>query len=384
MTPAFAAGTALLAAGLGHLLYTYLGYPWIISLLPERSPRPGPSVAPRLVSVIIAARARHNGVARKVGSLLRTIRLPCEIVVVVDGPAAEFSAELAKLAALDDRRIKVSVLPKGRGKAAALNHAVAIASGEVLVFTDVRQEVAAGAVERLAARLGSPDVGAVSGSLTISTSLGSEGLYERYWRFERWLRSREADWDSSVGVTGALYALKRELWRPLPHGLLLDDVWVPCQVVRAGKRVAFDSLALTTDVASPSDATELARKIRTLTGNYQLIAWMPTLLVPWKNRMWWQFISHKVLRLLTPHAAVCVLAGGTLMLAGWAGVIAMLGALGLVLTAVARPNQAVAPRGRGLRGTVRSALALLVALIMAALNATRGRWDVWTEPAPRS
>ena len=371
-------GVALLAAGFAQLLYTYVGYPWLISWLPPRPPRPGPSVGPRLVSVVIAARARRKGVAHKVKSLLRTIRLPCEIVVVMDGPDAAVSSEVADLAALRDERIKVSVLPDRRGKAAALNHGVALAAGDMLVFMDVRQVVAAGAVERLAATLRSPDVGAVSGSLTMASAAKSEGLYERYWRFERWLRAREAAWDSSVGVTGALYALKRELWRPLPPGLLLDDVWVPFQVVRAGMRVAFDALATTTDVASHSDATELARKIRTLTGNYQLLAWMPALLVPWKNRIWWQFISHKVLRLLTPLAAACVLAGAVLLSGRWFGVLVLFGTLGLVVAA-ARSSKAGAP-GRGVWGTVRSGLALFVALIMAALNAARGRWDVWTDP----
>src|SRR6266550_24644 len=329
--------------------------------------------------VVVAARARRKGVAHKVKSLLRTIRLPCEIVVVLDGPDAEVSSEVGELVALRDKRINVSVLPSRRGKAAALNHAVAIAAGDVLIFTDVRQEVAAGAVERLVANLASPDVGAVSGSLAISSASGSEGLYERYWRFERWLRSREAAWDSSVGVTGALYALRRELWSPLPHGLLLDDVWVPFQVVRAGFRVVSDSLAVTIDVPSPSDATELDRKIRTLTGNYQLIAWMPTVLIPWKNRIWWQFISHKVLRLLTPFAAASVLTGAVLMSRGWAGLI-VLAALGLTVSVVARRGEALGAPGRGFRGTLRSGLALFAALMMAALNAARGRWDVWTDP----
>jgi len=380
VTLGFVVGAALVGLGLAHLVYTYVGYPWIMSWLPERPPRPGLSVPPRLISVVIAARARRKGVAHKVKSLLRTIRLPCEIVVVLDGPDAEVSSEVGELVALRDERIKVSVLPDRRGKAAALNHAVAIAAGDVLVFTDVRQEVAAGAVERLVANLASPDVGAVSGSLAISSASGSEGLYERYWRFERWLRSREAAWDSSVGVSGALYALRRELWSPLPHGLLLDDVWVPFQVVRAGFRVVFDSLAVTIDVPSPSDATELDRKIRTLTGNYQLIAWMPTILIPWKNRIWWQFISHKVLRLLTPFAAASVLIGVVLMSGGWAGLIALLAALGLTVSVVARPSEAPGAPGRGFRGTVRSGLALLAALMMAALNAARGRWDVWTDP----
>ena len=379
MTGEFAVGVALVGSGAAHLLYTYVGYPWIISLLPVRPPgppRPGTRVEPRLVSVVIAARAGEQGITRKVNDLLRTIRLPCEVVVVVDGPDA---AVTTALRALRDQRVKVEVVRERCGKAAALNQAVALSAGDILVFTDVRQEVASEAVERLVADLASPDVGAVSGCLAIAATPGSEGLYERYWRFERWLRSREAAWDSTVGVTGALYALKRELWQPLPQGLLLDDVWVPMQVVRAGKRVGFDSLAVTTDVRSHSDAMELARKVRTLTGNYQLIAWMPSLLHPGQNRIWWQFVSHKVLRLVTPLAACGVLAGALLLSGRWGAIAAALGALVLALAWVMRSGKAGAP-GTGVRGTVRSGLALFAALILAALNAARGRWDVWADP----
>jgi hypothetical protein len=314
-------------------------------------------------------------VADKVSELLRTVSLDYEVVVVLDGldPAA-----VAALTALADDRVKVRALERPQGKAAALNWAVAMARGDVLVFTDVRQRVAQGAVEHLVAELASPDVGVVSGSLAISPSGGSDSLYERYWRFERWLRIREAAWDSAVGVSGALYALKRELWSPLPPGLLLDDLWVPLQAVRAGKRVGFAPLAVATDVRSGSDATELARKVRTLTGNYQLIAWMPWVLHPGKNRVWWQFISHKVLRLLTPLAVCCVLGGLLLVLGPWAGVV---GVAGVALPWLVRPVWASAVPGGGLLRIARSGVVLLAALVVAALNAARGRWDVWSDPA---
>lgn len=377
MTLPFVVGVALVGLGLAHLLYTYAGYPLIIGLLPARAPQPGVDAGPQLVSVVIAARAGEPGITRKVRDLLRTICLPCEIIVVLDGPDAHVSAELS---GYGEQRLKIAIVEGRLGKAASLNRGAALSSGAVLVFTDVRQEVAVGAVERLVEALASPDVGAVSGSLAITIAAGSEGLYERYWRFERWLRMREAAWDSTVGVTGALYALKRELWRPLPQGLLLDDVWVPFQVVRAGKRVAFEPLAVVTDVRTRSDATELARKVRTLTGNYQLIAWMPSLLHLGQNRIWWQFISHKVLRLFTPLALVCSLGGALLLLGRFALIVAALGTVGLVLAMVPTRSRTAGPPGTGVLGTARSALALCAALIVAALNAARGRWDVWADP----
>jgi hypothetical protein len=370
-----AAGGLLVGLGALHCAYTYVAYPWIVSLLPARPTQPQAGPAPRLVSIVIAAREPGGAVADKVSELLRTVSLDYEVVVVLDGldPAA-----VAALTALADDRVKVRALERPQGKAAALNWAVAMARGDVLVFTDVRQRVAQGAVEHLVAELASPDVGVVSGSLAISPSGGSDSLYERYWRFERWLRIREAAWDSAVGVSGALYALKRELWSPLPPGLLLDDLWVPLQAVRAGKRVGFAPLAVATDVRSGSDATELARKVRTLTGNYQLIAWMPWVLHPGKNRVWWQFISHKVLRLLTPLAVCCVLGGLLLVLGPWAGVV---GVAGVALPWLVRPVWASAVPGGGLLRIARSGVVLLAALVVAALNAARGRWDVWSDPA---
>jgi len=280
------------------------------------------------------------------------------------------------LEAIDDDRLRVVTVPPDSGKAVALNHGVAMARGDVLVFTDVRQEIQPGSIEDLIRSLASPEVGAVAGSLVLSAGSRREGLYERYWRFERDLRAQEAAWDSAIGVSGALYALKRELWQPLPPGLILDDVWVPFQVIRAGKRVAFSQQATATDQGAGSDAGELARKVRTLTGNYQLLAWMPWLLSPWRNRVWWQFVSHKVMRLLTPLALACVVVGVVVMLPLAAALtIAAL----VVLVFIARPwrQSASGGPGVGVRGGFRSAGVLLVALVMAAFNAVRGRWDVW-------
>src|SRR2546430_5963416 len=118
-----------------------------------------------------------------------------------------------------DDRIKVRALQRPQGKAAALNHAVAMAGGDVLVFTDVRQRVARGAVEHLVGDLASPDVGVVSGSLTISSSGGSHGLYERYWRRPGQLRMRQAACGHAVAVSQWLDGLKPDLWSPLPPRL---------------------------------------------------------------------------------------------------------------------------------------------------------------------
>ena len=169
MTDATAAGGLLLGLGALHGAYTYVAYPWIVSLLPARLARPGAGPGPRLISILIAARDPGGAVAEKVAELLEAVPLESEVVIVLDGPDPAAGAALAALA---DDRVKVRVLERPQGKAAALNCAVAMSRGDVLVFTDVRQRVAQGAVEHLVTALASPDVGVVSGSLAIASCSG--------------------------------------------------------------------------------------------------------------------------------------------------------------------------------------------------------------------
>jgi len=376
MTDPVAAGTVLVGLGAAHLLYTYVAYPWIVGRLSVRPARPAAAAAPRLVSIVVAVRDAGGEVAKKVRDLLQTVHLDREIVVVLDGPDPAAKAEMSSLLG---ERVRLIALPTRVGKAAALNHAVAAARGEVLIFTDVRQQVSPGAVERLVLALGSPDVGAVSGLMEVASQPDRRGLLDLYWRHEQRLREREAAHDSMVGVLGALYGMKRELWRPLPEGLLLDDVWVPMQVVKAGKRVGFDPLAIAIDAPMGSDTCELVRRVRTLTGNYQLLAWMPWLLNPRKNRIWWEFLSHKVFRLATPLTSGLI-AAGALLLAGRSAAWLAGGAGAAMLLVWSIPVLPAGFPGAKLLRVLRSGLVLHVALILALINALRRRWDVWHEP----
>jgi poly-beta-1,6-N-acetyl-D-glucosamine synthase len=99
-----------------------------------------------------------------------------------------------------------------------------------------------------------------------------------YWRIEKKIRELESASGSVVGATGAIYCARRELLDPLPEGTILDDVLLPMQVVRKGARVIFDSRARAWDVAGPRGSREFSRKVRTLSGNYQLLQLAPWLL----------------------------------------------------------------------------------------------------------
>ena len=141
-----------------------------------------------------------------------------------------------------------------------------------------------------------------------------------YWRYEKALRRLESLVHSTVGLTGSIAAVRRELFRPIPPGVVLDDVYWPLRVVMEGRRVVFDGRAHAFDRLPDAVRSEFRRKVRTLAGVFQLVAHLPEALLPWRNPVWFAWLSHKLLRLVVPWAwiASMVLAaalGGRIYLA---------------------------------------------------------------------
>ncbi len=305
--------------------YVYAGYPLLLALRARAAGRPphkrrlddtGPWPA---ISIIVAARNEGARLPVRVENLLE---LPYsgrrEVIVVSDGSTDGTAASLARFAG----RITLVEIAPG-GKPAALNAAVEAATGEILVFGDARQTFSADALRHLAANFADPKVGGATGELVLDCEEAGDGNAESsigegvglYWRYEKWLRRNESLVWSTLGATGAIYALRRDLWRPLPSETLLDDVLAPMRAVLGGRRIVFDEGARAYDRVAPDAAAESRRKTRTLAGNYQILALEPRLLLPIVNPVWWQYASHKIGRLLVPWALLAALVASAFLVA---------------------------------------------------------------------
>jgi len=283
------------------LAYIFAGYPLGILGLSRLLPRRVCKLS--LTPTVTVVMAVHDGASLIQAKLANILELDypeerLDIVVVCDGCRDDTAALGRQFSGL---RVSVLEFAERRGKAACLNDAVSAASGELLLMTDVRQQLDPQALRELVANLSDPGVGAVSGELRLrDMNTGFAQGMDAYWRYETMIRKAESRSGSTVGVTGALYAIRRDLFQSLPPGTVLDDVLVPMNVVAAGYRVIFEPLALAWDRPSQQPTEERMRKIRTLAGNYQLVQLAPWLLTPSRNPIWWRFLSHKLLRLLAP------------------------------------------------------------------------------------
>ena len=362
------------------LLVPWVLYPAVMRVLGAlfhgRAASQGNRTSP-LVSIVIATRELPEAIAARISNCLASNYPPdrLEVVVVVDPtgpPASLFSALIA------DPRVTVIQAGGTGGKATSLNTGMTVARGEIVVLTDTHQQFVPDAVRELVSSLeADATFGAVSGSLEIPATGRWNSPLGWYWKLERRLREDEATIHSSVGVSGSVYAIRRERWVPLAPGLLLDDLYVPMRVVLAGYRVGFARHAVAYDLRETSPQQEYQRKVRTLTGNLQLMAWLPEVLLPFRNPIWLQFVCHKILRLLTPYALMGLTLWATVRATS---VLAPSGKLGLLAGVLALVLWLGLERGR-LAKEVRLVLAWLVLLqtapVTAAVNGLRGRWNVW-------
>ncbi len=328
------------------IAYVYVGYPLMLRAWARLRPRPHSADLGQtpLLAIVIAARNEGARLAARIDNLLHLDYPPDrrQIIVVCDGCTDDTERVLARNAGV----VEAVVLPAS-GKAASLNAGVARARGEIVVFADARQVFARDALRQLVAPFGDSAVGAVTGELLLDCEsalfsnrranadrrrgqhrwLNIRPIERRtredrrrtilstiadgvgfYWRYEKQLRRLESCIGSTLGATGAIYAMRRALWRPLPPETLLDDVLAPMRVVLAGFRVVLNDGARAYDRATADADAESRRKIRTLAGNYQILRLEPRLLLPWRNPVWLQYVSHKIGRLAVPYAMLGIFA----------------------------------------------------------------------------
>ncbi len=231
------------------VVYAYFGY--VLWLLVLSRVRNRPVTRKRFtpsVSVVIAARNEERNVPARLENLLR-LDYPKErlqIVIVSDGS----TDRTAKILEEQFPHIVPVILAESNGKAFALNEAIKCVTGEILVFMDARQSVEPNAITELVSCFADAAIGAVSGELVIDaeSTVNSTGALGIYWRLEKLVRRLESASGSVVGVTGAIYAIRRELYTEIPQGTILDDVLVPMRIVRLGKRVVFQPSAIAHDL----------------------------------------------------------------------------------------------------------------------------------------
>ncbi|HEX5164852.1 MAG TPA: glycosyltransferase family 2 protein [Thermomicrobiales bacterium] len=294
----------LLMLLIGCAGYAYVGYPILLLLMNRIRDKPvakGP--AQPTFSIIIPAHNEAQILPRKVASILNQDYPPdrVEVLVASDGSTDDSASVVA-----GNDRVRFLDYPRG-GKAATLNRAAAEALHEIIIFTDANAILAPGTLHAIAANFADPQVGGVSANEQRDPSVTASpaGLGERlYWEYDKWVKQAESRIGSIVSASGSLYAIRRELFRPISDPSATDDFAISTQVVRGGYRLVFEPEAVTWEPPVAKDEIEFNRKVRIVTRGLRSVWGIRELLLPWRGGFYSvQLWSHKIVRRLVGFLA---------------------------------------------------------------------------------
>jgi glycosyltransferase involved in cell wall biosynthesis len=297
----------------GVIGYTYAGFPALVLARGRLRPRPHREepVTPS-VSIVIAARNEVASIGGKLDNL-EALDYPAdrlEVLIASDG-SEDGTNELVAARAHD--RLRLVDLPRG-GKAATLNAAVARARGEVLVFSDANSMFAPDAVRRLVAPFADPEVGGVAGDQRYVADGGEAavaGGERSYWSLDRAIKLAESRGGHVISATGAIYAVRRSLFREVPASST-DDFATSTGVIAQGRRLVFAPDAVAYEPVGASAEVEFSRKVRVMTRGLNGVIIRRELLDPRRHGFYaLQLLSHKVLRRLMAIPLIVLAASAT-------------------------------------------------------------------------
>jgi cellulose synthase/poly-beta-1,6-N-acetylglucosamine synthase-like glycosyltransferase len=292
--------------------YAYFGYPVLLLVLARwfgrRSQPPAVAEAdlPSL-SLLIAAYNEESVIDERVRNAL-AMKYPAdrlEIVVASDG-SSDATADIVRRYA--DRGVRLLDYQQRRGKANVLNSAIPELKGDVVMFSDANTYTDADAALNLGRWFANPEVGMVCGRLVLTDPHTGRNADSLYWKYETFLKKQEGRLGALLGANGAIYALRRALYVPVPTNTLVDDFVIPLLAkLRSGCRIVYDCAATAHEETPAEVRSEFHRRARIGAGGFQSMCWLWRLLHPRHGWTALSFASHKILRWLCPFLLIGML-----------------------------------------------------------------------------
>jgi cellulose synthase/poly-beta-1,6-N-acetylglucosamine synthase-like glycosyltransferase len=299
---------------LGLVAYAYIGYPLLIAVLARflgqnRKWARAQSFDLPSVSILIAAHNEEKWIASRIRNALDQ-DYPSEklsVIVASDGSSDETVAIAHQWASRHPGRVVVRDFLARRGKASVLNDCIPAAEGEIIVLSDANTFFQRRAVRNLVRTIHEPNIRAVCGRLELLDPATGTNVDSLYWRYENFMKEREARLGALLGANGAIYAIRRDEYVPIPADTIVDDFVIPLQMKRQhGGELVYDPAAVASEVTPPHVRDEFRRRSRIGAGGFQSLPRLWPLLLPSSGWTSLAFLSHKVLRWFVPFLLIVV------------------------------------------------------------------------------
>lgn len=311
----------------GIIFYTYFIYPIVLSILSgiyqvkkdaqylfNRSQRRTKDIddLPN-VSIVIAAYNEESCIKERIDNLL-LLDYPAEkinIHIASDGSSDGTNAILSSYSA---NNYHAHIFKENRGKMSVLNDLVNICEDEIIVFSDANTHFETDVIKKLVRHFVDEKMGVVCGELHLVDGISGDNMDGIYWRYEQVLKFHESRLGALLGANGAIYAIRKSLFEPLPANTIVDDFQIAMNISRKKYITHYDPEAIAIEEVAPNLKAEAGRRIRIGLGNYQAFFKMPWALNPLLGWRFVAYISHKVFRWFAPHMMIIALLANLLLL----------------------------------------------------------------------
>lgn len=289
------------------VLHSYMLYPWILQVLSARKKENETLFSTEelpAVTIIMSAFNEEKMIADKLDSMLDAVYPDEKITILVGSDAStDRTNEILAAYAQKDTRVQPRIFTERRGKPGVINQLVDEATDEFIIMTDAKVIFHKKTIRTLMRHFKNSRIGIVGGNV-LNESVEKDGVSIQEKAFmsrEMLIKYREGlVWGATVGVYGAIYAMRKELYTRVPKGFAVDDFFISMNVLRKGKQALLDIHAITYQEVPNLLSEEYRRKVRIATGNYRNMRYFAReLLRPWKGASF-AYISHKVIRWLGP------------------------------------------------------------------------------------
>ncbi len=287
--------------GVAIVFYTYVGYGFVIYILSKlkRRPRVADQTDNHLpeITVLIAAYNEENYIEEKIVNTLQLDypKNKLSIFIVTDG-STDSTPELVK----KFHAVKLFHEPQRRGKIHAVNRVMKAVQTPIVIFCDANTTLNKQALRNIVRHYQDKTVGGVAGEKRIfkkaedNASGAGEGLY---WKYESFLKKKDAEVYSIVGAAGELFSVRTKLYQEPEENIIIEDFVLSMNIAASGYRFMYEPEAYAIETASANVDEEWKRKVRICAGGFQAIVKLKPLLNPFKHGILsFQYISHRVLR----------------------------------------------------------------------------------------
>lgn len=289
----------------GIIFYTYLGYPVLIALLAKLRPEQAYSGGNEpSITLLIAAYNEEACIEARLFNAL-SMEYPkdkIQILVAADGSDDRTTEIVSRF---KQKGVELSYQPERRGKSAAIDRAMSMVTGEIVVFSDANNMYAPMTLRNLVLPFGDPKVGVVSGAKHILKEGGALGVSEGlYWKYESFIKRQESRLSSCIGVSGEIFAIRRSCYLPTSNSIINDDTNISMNILNRGFSIVYAPEAVSYENVSLTAQDEITRRTKISAGRYQAISKSYKVNPFIHPILFWQIFSHKILRLVIPFAMI--------------------------------------------------------------------------------